>query len=420
MVTTFYPPYSLGGDGIFVRRLSNALAERGHQVEVIHDLDAFRTLASRMPIDGYDDHPNVTVHGLRGGVGPLSPLATQQTGRPLFTGGRIRRLLDRGFDVIHYHNVSLVGGPKVLEYGRGIKLYTPHEYWLGCPTHVLFKFNREPCVRRSCLRCQLSYRRPPQWWRATGLLERATRQVDVFLAPSRFAADVHRSMGLQGRFEVLPLFVPPPAAPVPPPPAAAGAGPYFLFVGRLEKLKGLQTVLPLFRDAPPARLLVAGSGSYEPELRALAGDSPNVRFLGHLAPTELQALYREALAVLVPSICYEVSPQVVLEAFQQGAPVVARNLGGLPELVHDSGGGHVYDTDAELTAALRRLAADPAHRAALGRGAHQAYLQRWTTEAHLRRYLALIAELRAARGGADTAPAAEERPAVASGVVTHP
>jgi hypothetical protein len=41
MVTTFYPPFNFGGDGITVRRLVNTLAERGHHVEVVHCVDAF-------------------------------------------------------------------------------------------------------------------------------------------------------------------------------------------------------------------------------------------------------------------------------------------------------------------------------------------------------------------------------------------
>lgn len=70
--------------------------------------------------------------GLR--AGPVfSPLAAQQIGAPLFKSSRIRKILGQGFDVIHYHNASLVGGPKLLEYGQGIKLYTMHEYWLIAP-----------------------------------------------------------------------------------------------------------------------------------------------------------------------------------------------------------------------------------------------------------------------------------------------
>ena len=45
MITTFYPPYNFGGDGVFVQRLSNELARRGHLVEVIHCTDAYRLAA---------------------------------------------------------------------------------------------------------------------------------------------------------------------------------------------------------------------------------------------------------------------------------------------------------------------------------------------------------------------------------------
>ena len=44
-VTTFYPPYNLGGDGIFIYRLANALAARGHRVDVVHCADAYGYLA---------------------------------------------------------------------------------------------------------------------------------------------------------------------------------------------------------------------------------------------------------------------------------------------------------------------------------------------------------------------------------------
>src|SRR6185369_2208253 len=134
MVTTFYPPYSFGGDGAFVRLLANELAKRGHQIEVIHCADSYRMLSGKEPKADSEEHPNLTVHRLESPVGFLSPLATQQTGFPLFKSAQIRKILNRGFDVIHYHNISLVGGPKILEYGQAIKLYTMHEYWLVCPT----------------------------------------------------------------------------------------------------------------------------------------------------------------------------------------------------------------------------------------------------------------------------------------------
>jgi glycosyltransferase involved in cell wall biosynthesis len=396
MITTFYPPYNFGGDGVFVHRLSNELARRGHDVDVIHCTDSYRLLARREPDEPYDDHPNVTVHGLRSPFGFLSPLATQQTGSPVFKSKEIRRILAKGFDVIHFHNISLIGGPRVLEYGQGVKLYTMHEYWLHCPTHVLFKFNETACTERACLRCSVVYKRPPQLWRYGDLVERMAKQVDTFIAPSDFSAESHRQNGLNGRIVRIPYFLP--STEVATPPSEEPAEPYFLFVGRLEKLKGLQTLIPIFRRYQKARLVVAGKGDFEPQLRALAAGASNIRFVGHQPQPRLQALYRGAVALIVPSLCFEVFPLVIIEAFAQRTPAIVRNLGGMPGVIRESGGGFTYNTDAELTAALDRLLGDPSHRDHLGQRGYQTYQQEWSAEPHLRRYFALIEEIAATRG----------------------
>jgi glycosyltransferase involved in cell wall biosynthesis len=400
MITTFYPPYNFGGDGIFVHQLSNELALRGHYVDVIHCLDAYRMLAGQDPAGTYDNHPHVTVHGMKSRFGSLSPLATQQTGFPLFKAARIRQILERPFDVINYHNISLVGGPKVLALGEGIKLYTMHEYWLVCPTHVLFRFNRAPCTQPHCLTCSLFQKRPPQWWRYLGILESSAKHVDAFIALSSFSKRQHRQMGFDFPIVHLPSFVasPEPASLAPEDVVGeAQVEPYFLFVGRLEKLKGVQTIIPVFRDHPQARLLIAGAGSYEPRLRQLAEGSVNIRFLGHLPERRLQGLYEQAVALIVPSLCFEVFSLVTMEAFRHRTPVIVRNLGALAEIVEESSGGLVYDTEEELRQAIDRLLGDSSYRRELGQRGYEAYQRNWTVEAHLKRYLSLIAELAARR-----------------------
>ncbi len=418
MITTFYPPFNFGGDGIFIERLSAELARRGHHVEVIHCEDAYRALARHDPPRPPREQPGVVVHRLKSPFGWLSPLATQQTGHPLFKSRRIREILDTGFDVINYHNVSLVGGPGVLKYGKGIKLYTLHEYWLVCPTHILFRFNRAPCVRRHCLPCTLSYRRPPQWWRYTPLLKSAVRHVDAFICPDRFTAAKQRDLGLDLPTVHMPHFVPlgdaRPGEPGADDPAVRRSlfggvldGPYFLFVGRLEKLKGLHTVIPLFRRFRGARLLIAGTGTYEPELRRLAEGCDRVHFLGYQTGDALDQLYRHAVALLAPSINFEVAPPlVIMEAFRHGTPAVVRQLGSMPEIIEDSGGGLVYATEQDLVAAMGALLSDPAYRDALGQRAREALHARWTPEAYLERYLGLIDRIRArkAQGAAGLGP----------------
>jgi len=399
MVTTFYPPYHFGGDAWMVRRLAHALARRGHAVDVIHDADAYRALSDKPPGEILDEPAGVRIHRLQSKFGFLSCLATQQLGRPVVHGRKIARLLAQA-DVIHYHNVSLVGGPGVLSLGDAIKLYTTHEHWLVCPTHVLWRHNRELCDGRQCLRCVLKHRRPPQLWRATNLLKNQCRHVDAFLAPSQSCADRHREFGFEREMTVLPNFLPDdlqePAVTAPPPDAPADR-PFFLFVGRLERIKGLQDVIPYFRAAGNSELWIAGTGSMEAELRQLAGGSPRVRFLGNQHQSQLRWLYEHALAVVLPSICYEVFPMVVLEAFRCGAPVIARNLGPYPEIIAASGGGLLFQSAEDLAAGLSRLAADRTLRRELGDAGRAAFRARWSETPVLKKYFEVIEGIAAGR-----------------------
>jgi len=418
MITTFYPPYNFGGDGRFVQRLAHALARRGHEVEVVHCTDAYRILARREPAPAPPEPAGVTVHRLRSRLGPLSPLATQQTGRPGLKAPALSRILARGFDVINYHNISLIGGAGLLELGDAIKLYTFHDYWLVCPTHVLFRDRRAACREPHCLRCQLIYRRPPQLWRHGGALRRALAHVDRFIAASRATAAEHSRLGLDLPVAYLPHFVPrldgerePERAPgvgtasglaeaarhVDP--AARQADDYFLFVGRLEWLKGVQTLLPLFARRPDLRLRIVGEGPAEQRLQRLAAACANVEFLGRRDGAHLARLYRSARALLVPSLSPEVSPLVVLEALSLGTPVIARAIGSLNELVAERGAGLTFETLAECEAALDRLQADPGYRAALSERGREVWRREHTEEVYLQRYLALIADLVRARAG---------------------
>jgi len=389
MVTTFYPPANFGGDGQYVRRLAHALVRHGHEVEVIHDADAYRLLSGGKDCEPLPEPEGLTVHSLRSGAPALSCLTTQQLGRPLVHGPRIRKILARGFDVIHFHNISLVGGPGILSFGEGIKLYTAHEHWLVCPMHILWRHNRELCTGRQCIRCALAHKRPPQLWRAGDFLSRQARHIDAFIALSRFSAEKHAEFGFAHPMIVLPSFLPdaPMDEPVRRPPESGR--PYFLFAGRLEATKGLQEVIPAFDDKNPADLLIAGSGAYESQLRTLARGRP-VQFLGHQTSKLLRALCAGAHALIASSVCYEVFPLVLLEAFQQGVPVIARRLGPYSEIVEASGGGFMFQNREELVAAIHTLTADKAKRDAMGEAARGAFTRLWSEKIAIEAYFNLI------------------------------
>lgn len=393
LVTTFYPPYNFGGDGIYAHRLANGLARLGHDVTVLHSPTAYEMLAGHSPTDGYDDHDGVTVRPIVTPLGKLGLLAVQQTGRPCFQGPALRQALQRdSFDVIHYNNVSLLGGPHAFRLGTGLKLCTLIEHWLVCPMHVLWKFDREVCTKPTCLRCTLHGRRPPQVWRYTGLMRRATRHIDAFIGPSLFTMRMHRERGIKGPMVQLPLFHPEP--PVPPDTQPANEGrPFFLFVGRLEKIKGVQAIIPTFRKMSDVDLVIAGSGNYEGELRSMARGADNIRFVGRVDHVGLQHLYRSAIAAVVPSLCYETFGVVVAEAFSARTPVVVYAQSSVEEIVKTHGGGLLYRTTSELAAALERLRTDDALRERLAREGRAAYESEFAEESFLQNYMGVVREL---------------------------
>ena len=406
-MTTFYPPFNFGGDGIYVRRFAHALARRGCDVHVIHDTDTYKALAPKPlgDLTPLDEPPGVTVRRLESGLGALAPLLTHQTGRPLAHARRLRELFAEGFDVTHFHNVSAVGGPGILSMGTGVRLYTAHERWLVCPTHVLWRHNRELCDARACVRCQLAYRRPVQLWRYTGYLARQAKHVDAFIAFSRSSAENHRNFGFREDMRVLPSFLADEVAAQAPP----SARPYALFVGRLEKIKGLQDLIPIFRDDPPLDLKIVGAGAYEPELRRQAGDNPRIAFVGRLPPEAIGPLYAGCVAALLPSLCYEVITLVAPEAFRAGAPIVARRLGPFPEIIERSRAGFLFSTPEEARQALAQLAGDPGLRARLGAAGRAAFETYWSERNALAAYFDLIAEKAREKGLVRIAEEAERQ-----------
>jgi D-inositol-3-phosphate glycosyltransferase len=183
-----------------------------------------------------------------------------------------------------------------------------------------------------------------------------------------------RSLGLN----LPPVVIIPPGY-TPLPPASAGSsvardrwgidGPFILFVGRLASNKGLldlaEAFAPLARRDPTAHLLLVGedggmASRIDAKVAAL-GIGRQVHRVGHVADdADLAALYREARCTVLPSE-YEAFGLVLLESLSQGTPVIASQVGGIPEFVEDSKSGLLVppENPPALAAALGRLWSDP-------------------------------------------------------------
>jgi len=225
------------------------------------------------------------------------------------------------------------------------------------------------------------------------------RHVDTFIAKSEFSRRKHLEFGFPREMRVLPYFLPDDAAtPAAPEEVSPHVRPYFLFIGRLERIKGLDDVLPLFRKYDNADLLIAGDGEHGDRLRTLAGTIPKIRFLGRVAPEALHRYLDHAIALIVPSVCFETFGIVLIEAFRQGTPVIARRIGPLPEIVERCGGGALFGDPKELRAVMARLQREPDTRAAMAHRARDGFTKYWSETAVLPRYLALVREVAESRG----------------------
>lgn len=397
MVTTFFGARSFGGDAAYVDRLSRALARRGHEVHVFHCADAFEAVRGRHPLRPYEPSPGVHVHLLKSRAGLLSPLATHLTGRPFFKGRKLRKAFDEiQPDVVHFHNISLIGGPGVLDLAPTCrKIMTAHEHWLICQMHLLWQYDRRICRRPSCGSCALLGKRPPQVWRRFGGIERGLKNLDALIFPSLHALNEHRKRGVGAPLIHLPYFLPDDwSEGIEDEEPEPTERPYIAAAGRLVRMKGFQRIIPLMRQLPEIDLRIAGTGPYESALRGLARELPNVRFEGLLGRSSLARLFHGARAVAVPSLFPETFGYVVLEAFAVRTPVIVHLAGGaLAETGVASGGGLGYETDDEWVEAAQKLVRNRRLRDELADRGFANRVGDWSEAAHLDRYFELLRSL---------------------------
>lgn len=153
-----------------------------------------------------------------------------------------------------------------------------------------------------------------------------------------------------------------------------------VYTGRLTEAKGLRVLMRAWEqfDTGPhggtMRLVIAGAGELEGEVRQWAAGRPSVAFCGLLTRDECRQLLARARATVVPSAWPEAFGLVVAEAKAAGVPPIAPAHGSFPELIAHGSDGLLYQPDdpGSLTAMLDAAAASPGWMAALGASAREA------------------------------------------------
>ena len=177
--------------------------------------------------------------------------------------------------------------------------------------------------------------------------------------------------------------------------------PLLLYVGRLSAEKQIESILPVLKALPGARLALVGDGPHRQQLEKIFAGTAS-RFVGYLRGEELAGAYASADAFLFPSST-ETLGLVLLEAMAAGCPVVAAKRGGIPDIVTDGENGCLYDpdqTDGLLVATRRLLEQGERHQQM--RQAARREAERWgwrAATAQLRRHYRHVLETSLAAAG---------------------
>ena len=354
-------------------------------------------------------------------LAPLAGRATDAIGLGGPPGSRLRRSYANGPmcaaftrlaerlrpDVVHFH--SLRGLHYLLPdlaKARGARvLWTHHDFFAICQRLHLVNDQGRACGGpdggRACGRCFGGLQRlfgPTLFPLRTSALARAMAACDVHIAPSRFAAELLSSAGV----DASEIHVVPPAVAAPARLAAAPTAdslPRLVFLGELRAAKGADLAVAAKRYlGDRVRLEVHGGPPPPPASRDKAferkltreSEEVGAELCGGYVQTDLQRILDGAAAVIVPSRVRETFGRTCNEALLAGVPVVAADAGALAEQVADGANGALFTaTDAvDLADAVERvLAADPPLRAGLER-----WPEAFTLGDHVRRLLRLYAD----------------------------
>jgi len=295
-------------------------------------------------------------------------------------------------DILHAHNIYGGLTPSILAEAKaqGIpSVMTLHDYKLMCPTYQMLSQGK-PCelcldhryfhaVQQKCHRNSTTssgvYALESYFNLGLGNYD----PIHTFICPSQFLKTMAIRSGIsEERLMVIPNAVDANAVM----PSFEDNG-YYLYAGRLSHEKGILTLIEVFQllGLP---LILAGEGPLQEACEKKAAFSQNIQLVGHLQGPELENRIRGARALILPSEWYENAPMILIEAAALGKPVIAANIGGIPEMVVEGHTGYLFTSGQaeDLQDKVRLLEDSPILRRQLGRQARERVLVEYSFETH--------------------------------------
>jgi glycosyltransferase involved in cell wall biosynthesis len=306
-------------------------------------------------------------------------------------------------DVIHVHNWHFAASPAIFYAARKKRIpvvYTLHNFRLLCPSGILFhngklfldslrqNFPWEAVKKRVYRNSTLQtlwlafvvwfHHRIGTW-----------NKIDRYIALTSFGKDVFISSEftvLSQRIIVKPNFILSEKTP-----EIKRQSDSFLFIGRLSEEKGIDCLSDAFKSTS-LKLKIGGNGPLIGAVKDISEEYLNIQYLGSLEKEQVQRYMQKSTALIFSSIWYEGMPMTIIEAFSQGLPVIASNLGAMSFMVEDGYNGLLFEAgnSADLQAKLIEWQnKSQTEKELFSKNAYQTYLENYTPEKNLSQLTAI-------------------------------
>lgn len=316
----------------------------------------------------------------------------------------IKRIIaENKIDVVHVHNTLNLISPAVYYAARAMKIpvvQTIHNFRLVCPGATFYRDGHicEDCLRHG-LKCSVKhscYRGSKVQTLACALTMTIHRILGIYkkinyICLTEFTRDKIKSVVDPERAYIKPNFVYDQKG-------LNQMEDYYIFIGRVEKIKGVDVLVDAFRSMPSKKLKIVGRGDLSEHIvqRLEQENIHNIELLGFKSHDEVNALLKHAKALIMCSQWYETFGMVIAEAYSNGVPVIVGRIGNIKDLVDESVTGELftYDNPKHLIAAVERF--ESKSQIEYSKHAYDFYCRNLTAE---RNYATLCAIYEKVKGG---------------------
>ncbi|MFA7244970.1 MAG: glycosyltransferase family 4 protein [Candidatus Magasanikbacteria bacterium] len=338
LINNLYEPYAKGGAEQVVKAIVDFLLKNNHQVVLI-------TLTPKDNDEEIISNSNLTIYRIKAkNIFSFFDLHKHSFLSKfvwhffdIFNFGiarKIKNILQQEKpDLVHTHNLMGLGFlvPSVIRKLKIKYIHTLHDVQLVEPSGIILKL-QEKSFRYNNIFVYLY----------VFLTKRMFLSPDIVIAPSNFLLNFYDKKGFFSSSKKIVLANPLTFDNVNNIVKKSNQDFNFLYLGQIEKHKGIFELIDAFKKIKNTKLHVVGDGSCLKELKNKFQNLDNVIFYGRKSREELPEIFSKMDVTVFPSICYENYPSVIFESFYFAVPVLASNHSSLPEFIKVGENGWLF------------------------------------------------------------------------------